>query len=753
LVDNKLQNLIGKTATEVFKERPRILKYIRKCINKKETIDKEIEYEFTITGTSHFLRIKLVFIPPDIILGYHEDITRRKIAEQKIKESEKKLNAIIEQSPVAIGIFNAEGNLINCNKSMKKVTGYDESDLVGKNYQNFPIYPPGLSSVIHRYFQSSLKKEDLQPSEIQIKRKDKRDYWVISQISSFKYGDETFFQWILQDINELKKTQEALSQSKEEHKNIIDNLSDIVVKTTIDGNILYVSSQVERLLGYTQKEFKKLNVFEYVHPDDLSLYKKAFQRALKTGDLISLKFRIPKKNGQYLPVKAKGNLINDQGKLRLIGIVRDLSREEIAKEKIQKRLEFERLISKISTRFVGIVDFNNVIDLTIKDMAQFIHASRGYLFLFDENREVLNNTHEWCADKVKPQINEMQGIPIKSLKWWIKQLQTNSLIHITSPEDLKIFPSDQNEEQNIKSILAFPIYIKDELMGFLGFDDVKATMNWSLDDLELFRIPSELIGNILERKYAEETLKNSENLLKGIISIIPDYLSIVDTNFNIIWVNRQIRSLFNENPLNRKCYEMYHNRKTVCENCILVKTLKDGKSHEKEVLYQTKEGEKIFLNRTNILNRKPEGSHELILIAAQDITSLRESKEQLEINEKKYKSLFNNAGHPVLIIDIESQKIVDLNSTTQKLLGYKSEDLIDQKVEKIFVIDPEEREKHLNTLINKGKNYFKARIINKDGNIKEAFIMAELLVLRDHKYVQIVLGFSDKSFHKNFKKF
>jgi PAS domain S-box-containing protein len=183
-----------------------------------------------------------------------------------------------------------------------------------------------------------------------------------------------------------------------------------------------------------------------------------------------------------------------------------------------------------------------------------------------------------------------------------------------------------------------------------------------------------------------------------------------------------------------------------------VKSLDDGKSHEKELVYQTKEGEKIFLNRTNILNRKPDGSPELILMAAQDITSLRESKEQLEINEKKYKSLFNNAGHPVMIIDIDSQKIVDFNKTTQKLLGYKSEELVNQKVEKIFLIDPELKEKHLNTLISNGKNHFRGKIINKDGNIKEAFIMAELLVLKDHRYVQVVLGFSDELFHKNFKK-
>ncbi|TXT53297.1 MAG: hypothetical protein BAJALOKI2v1_1060002 [Promethearchaeota archaeon] len=755
LADNSLHILVGKPAKEVFKERPTILKSLRRCANEKKTIDLEMDYKFVATGKKFNLKINLVYVAPDIIIGYHEDITKRKIAQKKLRKSEKKLSSVIEHSPVAIGIFDEDGTLIDCNKSMEKITGFKKQELIEENYKNFHIYPKGLLSVIQKGFKSSLTGKDPNPIEIQIKKKDNTHFWVIFQISSFKTEGKTFYQWIMQDINELKQTKEELTQSKEEHKNIIDNLSDIVIKVTIEGKVLYVSPQVEKLLGYTQQDFTGSQVFEYLHPDEIERYKEAFQKALTTGDLISIKLRILKRDGKYLPVNAKGNLINDQGRLRLIGIVRDLSREEKAKEKIQRRLEFERLISKISSRFVGIIDFNEVIDLTLKDMAQFINASKGYLFLFDENKDYMNNTHEWCAEGVKPQINELQEIPIQTLKWWIKQLKLNSLIHITKPDDLKIFPSEESnqDEERIKSILAFPIFIKDELMGFLGFDDVKATQDWDLDDLELFRIPSELMGNILERKFAEETLKSSENLLRGIISTIPEYLSIVDPNFNVIWVNKQIKTLIKTNPVGKKCYKVYHNRSEVCENCILSKTLEDGNSHQKEISYPVEGTQKIFLNTSRVLSKNSDDSPELLLITAQDITSLRESKQQLEINEKKYRNLFNNARHPVLLVNAKEGIIVDHNEMTEKISGYSSEEISNKSVNEIIKIEGSEKKRYINNILNKGSDTFKAFLITKDNREKEAIVIGELLNIKKEPFIQVVISFTDSASNNNFEKY
>ncbi|MFW6149831.1 MAG: PAS domain S-box protein, partial [Atribacterota bacterium] len=142
---------------------------------------------------------------------------------------------------------------------------------------------------------------------------------------------------------------------------------------------------------------------------------------------------------------------------------------------------------------------------------------------------------------------------------------------------------------------------------------------------------------------------------------------------------------------------------------------------------------------------------ELLLIAAQDITALRESREQLEINERKYRSLFNNAKHPVLIIDLESKDIIDLNKTALKLLGYESKELIDHKVEKIIDVSGEEKKRHIKNLLNQGHDYFKAKFKIKNGDLREGFLIAELLELKDKQYIQVVLIFPDNSCYKKYK--
>ncbi len=71
---------------------------------------------------------------------------------------------------------------------------------------------------------------------------------------------------------------------------------------------------------------------------------------------------------------------------------------------------------------------------------------------------------------------------------------------------------------NIKSLLAFPITINKESYGYIGFDNINNISEWEENDFDIFKTTSEIIGNALERKWAEETLKGSHQLLAGVVA-------------------------------------------------------------------------------------------------------------------------------------------------------------------------------------------------------------------------------------------
>jgi PAS domain S-box-containing protein len=108
--------------------------------------------------------------------------------------------------------------------------------------------------------------------------------------------------------------------------------------------------------------------------------------------------------------------------------------------------------------------------------------------------------------------------------------------------------------------------------------------------------PIELIGfwiDITERKQAEIELIKRETLLKDILDAIQDGISVLDTNFNVIQVNKTMREWYaHKMPFEgkQKCYEVYHNRSAPCEVCPSLRTLKSKKLEKEEVFYVKNEG-------------------------------------------------------------------------------------------------------------------------------------------------------------------
>ncbi len=88
---------------------------------------------------------------------------------------------------------------------------------------------------------------------------------------------------------------------------------------------------------------------------------------------------------------------------------------------IESRLNFEKVISTISSRFVGKINLDSVIDSSFQEMGNFSNADRVSLFLFNGDNKYIRNTHEWCAKEIDSQKNILQDISVETISWWKKK--------------------------------------------------------------------------------------------------------------------------------------------------------------------------------------------------------------------------------------------------------------------------------------------------------------------------------------------
>jgi len=295
------------------------------------------------------------------------------------------------------------------------------------------------------------------------------------------------------------------------------------------------------------------------------------------------------------------------------------------------------------------------------------------------------------------------------------------LIHIRDSSELPEEATNLKKELdqlNINSVLGFPIKIKDESYGYIGFDNIHQISKWDEEDFDILRTTSEIIGNALERKWAEETLKGSHQLLAGIISSLTEVIYLVDSHFNIVWANNVTKQLFGLKLTGKKCYKVFPRRGKPCTECTALKTFIDGKIHEDEKEFVSLNGDRlIFWCTSSTAGLNLEGETELSVMILRDITSRKSMEEtliqkveqrtkELRDSEENYKRMLNNLDVGFYKGEFKGKLLLH-NNAVNKILGIKdSQSLVGSNSNRFFISE-ESREEYYKQLLQNGyvKNF------------------------------------------------
>lgn len=136
-------------------------------------------------------------------------------------------------------------------------------------------------------------------------------------------------------------------------------------------------------------------------------------------------------------------------------------------------LEAERFMTDQISLLHEAEDLADGINFMLKSLGEFTDADRAYVFETSENH-TSTNTYEWCAAGVTPQIRNLHDIPFESMPKWIEVFLHGENILI---EDLEAYRESMPLEyellkvQNVSTLIAFPISVHENLIGFVGVDN------------------------------------------------------------------------------------------------------------------------------------------------------------------------------------------------------------------------------------------------------------------------------------------
>lgn len=233
----------------------------------------------------------------------------------------------------------------------------------------------------------------------------------------------------------------------------------------------------------------------------------AFDKACTGKTTVTIRFQSPVPGtGRYF----EGRFSPYQDNSGVLFIVRDISPQMETEQKLQSLSTLHQLIVEFSSRLIqsGMDEIDAGIDFTLKILGDYAHVDRVYIFDYVAETDLLYNTYEWCAEGIPPEISNLQGIPFSLVPRWKQKFSRQE--HVYIPLVAEIDPQYNAEKeildpQGIQSLLALPMFSGVSFIGFIGFDAVRHTREWSEEHINLLRLAGQIIaGTIYRGKYEKE---------------------------------------------------------------------------------------------------------------------------------------------------------------------------------------------------------------------------------------------------------
>lgn len=207
-------------------------------------------------------------------LGVSIDITEHKKAEKALQESEEKYRELFENSNDGIIIHNLEGEIININKKVVHLMGYNKSEILASNITD--LYPAGA---VESYKQAlkTIVKQGCVNLEIDFKKKQGVVFPAEVSSSLFTIKKTQIVQSIIRDITERKWVEKALIDAEEKYRTVFETTGMATVIIKGDSTLTLVNSEFEKLCGYHKQDIEgKKSWTEFVLDKNLKRMEKDF---------------------------------------------------------------------------------------------------------------------------------------------------------------------------------------------------------------------------------------------------------------------------------------------------------------------------------------------------------------------------------------------------------------------------------------------------------------------------------------------
>ena len=446
-------------------------------------------------------------LPSGEIVALYDDVTQRKQAEERLRESKRQLATLMGNLPGMAYRCRKDKNwtMVFVSSGCLSLTGYYDKQLTYNTEISFSdLIHPDDRDMIWKEVQQAIQNNQYFLIEYRIYDKDKNLKWVWEQGSKMdKDSDGTdILEGFIMDITERKEAEEKTRKSEEKFRDIFNHTGDAIVIQNMQGDFREINDIACEKLGYTRDELMKKYLTDIEDPDKAEPIEERVYFIVQNGEL-TFETAVIRKDGTKLPVEVNVRYIEYEGKDALISVVRDISE----RKKSEKVKELLYNVSQLSIRDTGLKEYIAEIHNELKEIMK---ADNFYIVLYDE--QIDKYTIPYFADEYDDLATD-EAVSLKNtLTDYIRKTGQAKLITEEAERKLK-------KKEGIRLVgtpspvwIGAPIYNSStsEVTGVIALQDYKDKNAYGQDDLNTLNIIATNIGIFIERLKNLEDLKNAK---------------------------------------------------------------------------------------------------------------------------------------------------------------------------------------------------------------------------------------------------
>jgi PAS domain S-box-containing protein len=563
------------------------------------------------------------------------DITERKQAEEKLKESEEKYKTLAEDVPVGVYFSDFTGKFLYGNKKALEIVGYKRRELLGKNFLKLKLLDAKGMAKAAKLLALNKMGRATGPDEFVLTKKDGTKSTVEIRTRITTVGGRKVVLGMVEDITERKETQEALRDSEEKLRKMFESATDGISVIDLNGVITEVNREAVMMHGFSSRdELVGKNALELVAPRDHDRVTANMRRALKQGTVKSVEYTLLKADGSEFPGELSTSALKDAVG-NWVGHV-TISRD------ITERKKAEQALIEAEEKYKNLVE-------SVSDMIWETDEKGVFTFVSPRIKDTLG----YEVDEVVGKRRTLDFTPKGEAQKWLRRFaEINAkrrpfsgfeITHIHKNGNLVIFETSGT-----------PFFDSNgDFKGFVGINK-----------------------DITERKQAEEEIERQRAYFQQLFDNSPEGIALLDDADRFVQVNRGFEQLFgyrSEELKGRPINEVIVPEGLGEEATALSQPALDNQIRRKETVRKRKDGSLVDVD---VIGYPIQFDNQTVGVYAiySDITERKRSEQALRESQEFSSSLLENSPNPEFVVNPDTS-VKYVNPAFEKLTGFSLDEI------------------------------------------------------------------------------